>query len=491
MINSSKITAFLIILFTIQSCFCRNQIITLQKKEITTQLIVDGKLFLIFRKELGGSSATSLENKQAIWTKLNQEESSRIKEDLNRSHKILTPLESKLFSAAIKKNRVPILFPDGDNAYDSEWRIYAMGFSNDKAGIDAIRNAYGPMKKSALQPNTCQKNEQKYSRDNNVEFLTKCQKNKLVNELNRTALKLSNHLLSSPKYMKYETSFLISIHYAEVCAAYGVSKFAQQTNNTSLMLKLLERYKPLQKDSIAWKNKHVDGNVYGILPFQFYQYTKDKNYLEHGLFMANSQWKDTLPDGMTNQTRYWIDDVFMVSSLQINAYQTTKNQKYLDNAALFTAKYIDSLQQENGLFFHGPKAPIYWGRGNGWMAAGMAITLSELNKSHKYYPTILKGYKNMMETLVNYQNSNGMWKQIVDMPNSWDESSCTAMFSYALSTGINKGILTDKKYKEAVLKAWNALKVKINKRGRVIGCLRRNWSIIRYNLLPQSTKNQR
>lgn len=105
--------------------------------------------------------------------------------------------------------------------------------------------------------------------------------------------------------------------------------------------------------------------------------------------------------------------------------------------------------------------------GNGWMAAGMAITLSELNTSHKYYPTILKGYKNMMETLVNYQNTNGMWKQIVDMPNSWDESSCTAMFAYAISTGINKGILTDKKYKEAVLKAWNALKVKINKKGEL------------------------
>lgn len=213
-----------------------------------------------------------------------------------------------------------------------------------------------------IWPKNCQTNEQKYPRDNKVEFLTKSPKNKLVRELNQTALKLSNHLLSSPKYMKYETSFLNSIHYAEVCAAYGVSKFAQQTNNTSLMLKLLERYKPLQKDSIAWRTNHVDGNVYGVLPLQFYQYTKDKNYLEHGLFMANSQWKDTLPDGMTNQTRYWIDDVFMVSSLQINAYQATKNQRYLDNAALFTAKYIDSLQQKNGLFYHGSKAPIYWGR---------------------------------------------------------------------------------------------------------------------------------
>ena len=301
----------------------------------------------------------------------------------------------------------------------------------------------------------------------NEELRTKSQKNKLIKELNQAALKLSNHLLGSPKYMKYETSFLNSIHYAEVCAAYGVSKFAQQTNNKALMNQLIERYKSLQNDSIAWRTNHVDGNVYGILPFQFYQYTKDKAYLDHGLFMANSQWEEPLQNGMTNQTRYWIDDVFIVSSLQIGAYQATKNQMYLDNAALFTSKYIDSLQQKDGLFFHGPKAPIYWGRGNGWMAAGMAMTLSELSTNHKYYPSILKGYIKMMNTLVDYQNSNGMWTQVIDVPSSWDESSCTAMFDYAISTGINKGILKDKKYKESVLKAWNTLKLKINEKGEL------------------------
>lgn len=322
---------------------------------------------------------------------------------------------------------------------------------------------------SAFKPETPQTNEKSPPSYHKYDFLSKPQKEELVEELNQTASTLSNHLFGSPKYMMYETDFLHSIHYAEVCVAYGVSKFARQTNDTSLMDKLLARYKPLQNDSIAWQNNHVDGNVYGILPLQFFQFTDDSAFLEHGLFMANSQWKDTLPNGLSTQTRYWIDDVFMVSALQVNAYEATNNQQYLDNAAIFTAKYIDSLQQKNGLFFHGQEAPLFWGRGNGWMAAGMAQTLSGLNTSHKNYPDILGGYKKMMETLVNYQNSNGMWKQLVDMPDSWDESSCTAMFAYALSTGINKGLLTDKKYEEAVIKSWKALKAIINDKGELSG----------------------
>ena len=30
------------------------------------------------------------------------------------------------------------------------------------------------------------------------------------------------------------------------------------------------------------------------------------------------------------------------------------------------------LQQPNGLFHHAPDVPFYWGRGNGWVAVGMA-----------------------------------------------------------------------------------------------------------------------
>lgn len=65
----------------------------------------------------------------------------------------LNPFEPKLFTAAIEKNGINIPFPD-DTIYNAEWRIYARSASDDKAGVDAILNAYDAIKKNGLQP-TC------------------------------------------------------------------------------------------------------------------------------------------------------------------------------------------------------------------------------------------------------------------------------------------------------------------------------------------------
>lgn len=63
----------------------------------------------------------------------------------------LEPFVPKLFSAAIDKGGTPVPFP-ADGNYNNEWRIYARGASDDKAGVDAILNAYDALKKSGLTP---------------------------------------------------------------------------------------------------------------------------------------------------------------------------------------------------------------------------------------------------------------------------------------------------------------------------------------------------
>lgn len=67
---SSKTTVLLIAFLAIQLGFSQNQIPSLQKKENKTQLIVDGKPFIMLGGELGNSSATSMENMEPIWPKL-------------------------------------------------------------------------------------------------------------------------------------------------------------------------------------------------------------------------------------------------------------------------------------------------------------------------------------------------------------------------------------------------------------------------------------
>ena len=50
-----------------------------------------------------------------------------------------------------------------------------------------------------------------------------------------------------------------------------------------------------------------------------------------------------------------------------------------------------------------------------------------------------------------------MWRQLIDYPDAWKETSGTAMFGFAFAVGVRRGILTDPAYAAAYRKAWNAL----------------------------------
>ncbi len=63
----------------------------------------------------------------------------------------LDPFQPKLFSNAIDKAGINIPFP-ADGNYPNEWRIYARGASDDKAGVAAILNAYDAITKNGISP---------------------------------------------------------------------------------------------------------------------------------------------------------------------------------------------------------------------------------------------------------------------------------------------------------------------------------------------------
>lgn len=61
----------------------------------------------------------------------------------------LQPFQPTLYTNSIDKNGTPIAFPN-NNAYLPDYRIYARGASDDKAGVAAILNAYAAIKASNL-----------------------------------------------------------------------------------------------------------------------------------------------------------------------------------------------------------------------------------------------------------------------------------------------------------------------------------------------------
>jgi unsaturated rhamnogalacturonyl hydrolase len=247
--------------------------------------------------------------------------------------------------------------------------------------------------------------------------------------------------------------------YPEVCAWYGSLTVAQLTKDSDLRKRLIEKFDPLLAERAQWisPEAHVDMRVFGLVPLEVYLQTRQTKYLELGRALADRQWDKTTPDGITAEARYWIDDMYMITAVQAEAFRATGDKKYLDRAALTMAAYLDKLQQPNGLFFHAADSAFYWGRGNGWVAAGMAELLRSLPKNHPRRARILEGYRTMMASLLKYQGDDGLWRQLVDHPESWAETSSTGMFTFAMVTGVKNGWLPVKIYGPAARKAWLGL----------------------------------
>ena len=50
-----------------------------------------------------------------------------------------------------------------------------------------------------------------------------------------------------------------------------------------------------------------------------------------------------------------------------------------------------------------------------------------------------------------------MWRQLIDKPDSWPETSSSAMFTFALITGVKNGWLDDRAFGPAARKGWLAV----------------------------------
>ena len=269
------------------------------------------------------------------------------------------------------------------------------------------------------------------------------------------------------------------IGYPETFYWNGALRYAYLAKDKELLNRLQDKFEPLFTEEKALQPimNHVDVNMFGSLPLELYLVTKDKKYWYLGLPYADSQWKvpaNAKPEekewaekGYSWQTRLWIDDMYMITIVQTRAYKVTKDKKYIDRAAKEMVMYLDELQRPNGLFYHAPDVPFYWGRGNGWMAAGMAELLRYLPKKHKDRPRIMEGYLTMMKSLKEYQNPEGLWNQLLDDPECWTETSGSAMFTFAFITGVKNGWLDAKEYAPAARKAWMALVTYLTEKNQV------------------------
>lgn len=306
--------------------------------------------------------------------------------------------------------------------------------------------------------------------------------------------RIAEHFLECPADEYRPRGYTYRKTYGGKCVMYPLVSLwvnalanARLAGDADLERRLVERFEPFLGEKKAKQSpmNHVDYSVFGALPLEIAILNGDERCRKLGLLYADTQWTPPSEDtvnaqhslpierqqelwekGYTPQTRLWIDDMYMITLLQLQAYRATGDRKYLDRTMHEMCLYLKELQLKDGpaegLFYHAPDVPFVWGRGAGWMAAGMALLLTEAHDDTPERQAIMDGYRKMMAALLKHQRPNGLWGQLVNDPESWDETSGSAMYAYAFVVGVRRGWLDAEKYGPAARRAWLALVDKLD-----------------------------
>ena len=160
---------------------------------------------------------------------------------------------------------------------------------------------------------------------------------------------------------------------------------------------------------------------------------------------------ETAP-GMPERASGWSDDFFLGTIAAVRA----GDPEGLATAVRLVTTTAARLQQPDGLFHHDADAPTAWGRGNGFGALGLSELFTVLPADHPEREAVLDIHRRHLAGMRSRQAPDGMWRQIVDVPGSYRETSVTAMTLTAMARGIRRGWLDDS-YRPVVDRAWRAL----------------------------------
>ncbi|RLD23998.1 MAG: glycosyl hydrolase family 88 [Bacteroidetes bacterium] len=160
----------------------------------------------------------------------------------------------------------------------------------------------------------------------------------------------------------------------------------------------------------------------------------------------------------------WADDLYMSVPFLAKYAQLTNDADILNDAVNQVIQFDNLLWNEKtGLYYHcyfddtGENGVAHWGRSNGWMLVAQAMLLDILPEDHPKRPDLLKILKKQIKGLVSYQDEQGLWHQLLDKPDSYPETSCTAMFVYGITKAVNEGWI-DTDYMQVAEFGWEGLR---------------------------------
>ncbi len=212
-----------------------------------------------------------------------------------------------------------------------------------------------------------------------------------------------------------------------------------------------------------------------------YQYDSRSEYLEyiemteHMAMVERYRLEDeTWAKKNPYESTIWLDDLFMGVPFLAKLGKMTGEWKYFDFAVKQVVQFDNYLYEPgNGLYYHNYYTDLnrpglaHWGRANGWGLLAKVLLLEYLPENHPDRQIILDLYDKQVLGLSRHQSQTGLWHQLLDKNDSYLETSCSAMFTYAIAKGVNEGWL-DYRYYRVALEGWKGLQTKIDEQGAIL-----------------------
>ncbi|MFD9281966.1 glycoside hydrolase family 105 protein [Streptomyces mirabilis] len=165
-------------------------------------------------------------------------------------------------------------------------------------------------------------------------------------------------------------------------------------------------------------------------------------------------------DTSSRAHQLWSDGVYMVNPFLVEYGKEFGDATYAnDEAVKQLYVYGNHLQVANGLLKHAYDesrtvswadpatglAPEHWCRAVGWYAMAIVNVLDAIPVNHPRRPQLVGIFRRLAAGLEKFQDpATGRWFQVIDKgarSDDWTETSCSSMFTYALSRGAQQGYL--------------------------------------------------
>lgn len=268
---------------------------------------------------------------------------------------------------------------------------------------------------------------------------------------------------------------LKTVQYIPAIAVIGRIRLSELTNDPSHRQdaeRIVEPYISGKQRAIS--DKPSGSDFAGHLVFgELAQRTKDESTKAKLIALAKAAAdfafdKDGKPLAAMPSHVEMSDAVFMACPILTQVGRLTGDVKYHDMAVRHLAFMRKLCARPDGLYRNSPLNEAAWGRGNGFPALGLALTLTDLPAEHPGRAEVLRAFQEHLAALRTHQDPTGLWHQVIDVEGSYRELTATCMISFAMLRGMKQGWLDRETYEPCVRKAWPAILARIGADGSLI-----------------------